>query len=118
MGPFGFLLGLLGLLLEPLGRVRGASWSDLGASWRGLGASWDGLGTCVAASYFLEKIKMDFKSILSSKRHPKGTKMEPKSDQNASKNRSSEKVAKMMEKGSLLVHFAGPFWEPFSITNR
>ena len=44
-----------------------------------------------------------------SQREPKGAKNEPEGDQNASKSNSSEKIMKMMEKGSLRVHFAGPF---------
>ena len=44
--------------------------------------------------------------------------MEPKSDQNASKNQASEKVAKMSAKGGLRGLSAAPFWEPFFIKNR
>ena len=117
-GLLDFLLALLGLLLEPLGRVRGASWSDLGASWRGLGASWDGLGTYVAASYFLKKIKMDFKSILSPKRLAKGS-------QNGVKNVPKSKHKSKMKKAALwdrvwvvLGSFWGRFGPNLAVKNR
>ena len=71
LGAFWVPFGPLGLLLGHLGRVLGVSWGGLGTSWSGLGASWDGLGSYVAASCFLNKIKMDFKWILRSKRLPK-----------------------------------------------
>ena len=48
----------------------------------------------------------------------KGAKSEPRGDQNASKNRSSEKIPKMMEKGSPHRDEMDDFWEPFSIKNR
>ena len=44
--------------------------------------------------------------------------MEPKSDQNASKNQASEKVAKRIEKEGPPRLSAGPYWEPFLIKNR
>ena len=51
-----------------------------------------------------------------------GAKSEPEGHQNASKNWPSEKVAKMMPKGSAKGGGARscdtPFWEPFSIKNR
>ena len=46
---------------------------------------------------------------------PKGAKSEPRGDQNASKNRSSEKIAKREPKGSPRQDEMGPFWEPCSI---
>ena len=47
----------------------------------------------------------------------KGAKGEPTGDQNASKSRPSEKVAKRSPKRSSTLESAGPFWEPFSIKN-
>ena len=46
-----------------------------------------------------------------------GAKREPKGYQNASKSRSSEKVAKIMKKGGPPVVHDHPFWEPFSFKN-
>ena len=48
------------------------------------------------------------------KRQPRGAKREPTGDQNASKSRSSEKVAKRVPKRSPATCRDGPFWEPFS----
>ena len=48
----------------------------------------------------------------------KGAKSEPRGDQNASKNRSSEKIAKREPKGSPHQDEMDDFWEPFSIKNR
>ena len=48
----------------------------------------------------------------------KGAKSEPRGDQNATKNRSSEKVAKREPKVSPRQDEMGAFWEPFSIKNR
>mgnify|MGYP000651568042 CR=1 FL=1 len=45
-----------------------------------------------------------------------GAKREPKGDQNAYKNRSSDKVAKRSPKGAHNLE-TGAFWEPFSIKN-
>ena len=47
----------------------------------------------------------------------KGAKGEPKDDQNALKNRPSDKVAKMMKKGGVHGYDLEPFWEPKSIKN-
>ena len=48
----------------------------------------------------------------------KGAKGEPTGDQNASKSRPSEKVAKITEKGCLHLKGLAPFWEPFSVKFR
>ena len=53
-----------------------------------------------------------------SKSEGKGTKSEPRGDQNASKNQPSEKVAKREPKGPARQDEMGGFWEPFSIKNR
>ena len=50
-------------------------------------------------------------------RGQKGTKSDPMGDQNASKDRLSEKVAETSRKRSSARDYAGPFWEPFSIKN-
>ena len=47
------------------------------------------------------------------KMEPKGAKREPKGDQNASRSRPSEKVAKMMPKGRAATGHDHRFWEPF-----
>ena len=47
------------------------------------------------------------------KSEPKGAKREPRGNQNASKNRCSEKVVKMMEKGGTARLHDIPFWESF-----
>ena len=56
------------------------------------------------------------------KREPKRSrgkaKREPKGDQNASKNRFSEKVTKREPKSSLNEDEMASFWEPASIPNR
>ena len=52
------------------------------------------------------------------KRRQRGAKSEPKGDQNASKNRSSEKVAKREPKRHAAGLFLGAIWEPFSIKNE
>ena len=48
----------------------------------------------------------------------KEAKQELKSDQNASTNRPSEKVAKMEPKGFAARQFPGPFLETFPVKNR
>ena len=106
LGAFGVLWGLLGLLLGPLRRVLGASWGGLGTSWSGLGASWDGLGSYVAARYFLKKIKMDFKSILSPKRLAKGNQNGVKNDKK-SKHKSKMKKAALWDRVWVVL---GSFW--------
>jgi len=74
-GYLGCLLAPLGLLLRPLGRAFGATWGGLGGSWSGLGRSWDGLVELCCRKLIFEKIKIDFRSILTSQ---KGSQREPK----------------------------------------
>ena len=50
-------------------------------------------------------------------RVPFGSQRVPKVDQNASKDRCSEKVAKRVLQGRSARLFPGAFWEPFSIKN-